>query len=206
MNISRTAVAALLLGLVVGMAGALHAATTPKIVPTKRTGKVKLSLQSFTAARHDSLSVTAALLNAQAQDGNKALQVKDDPTTDIACAVKLQLSGPMGVFSDTGTFTFDVIDSPEEFLGLKSHVSELVKIVLAIRTCGGLAGTYAGCTIPGHIAMISTPSDPLTLVHEFGHHKGLNLVIPDTNPKRIMFDGAVSGKEVTRDQCDAYKR
>lgn len=50
----------------------------PNISAQKRTGKVKLVTHSITFARHELASVTAASLDAQAREGSKALQVKDE--------------------------------------------------------------------------------------------------------------------------------
>lgn len=188
-------------GLLVIGAGMVYAATVPKISPPKRTGKVKLVTHNITFARHEFVGVTAATLDTQAREGSKALQVKDS-STDVACPVKLQRSGDIAVFKDTDTFSFRIINTPDEFDALQSHVSQLVKVVDAIEVCDS-TGTFAGCAVPGHIVMIATPTDPVTLVHEFGHHKGLD---GDPDSKRIMFDENVSGKEVTAAQCDEYKK
>lgn len=178
----------------------VYAETLPKISPLKRTGKVKLVTQNIGFARHEKATVTAATILTWTRDGSRALQVKDSPS-DVACPVKLQRSGDIPAFKNFGDFTFEIIDTPEEYDALQGHVAQLAKVVREITWCAE-DGTFDGCTRPGHIVVVASPTNPLTLVHEFGHHKALD---GDPDPKRLMNDDD-PGNEVTTLQCDAFKK
>ncbi len=180
------------------------AAAVPTTRPSKRTGRVAMTIQNLTFARHTGVSFTQGALDAMRIDSNRALQRKDS-SQDIPCRVSFRQSGSFAVFDDTGTFTLDVIDSDEEMDALTPpHVSQLVKIVNAINDCGTYSGAADGCTEPGNILVVAEPVDPLVLAHEFGHHKGLE---HSDEQRFIMYAGTdtVSGSELTAPDCEAFK-
>jgi hypothetical protein len=162
----------------------------------------ELITQNMTVARHEDVSFTATQFDSQATYGSSALQVKNT-STDIACPVKLQRSGSIATFGDTGTFTFMILNSAGEFEALKNHVPQLVKVVEGIERCGSFIGSYGGCGAPGNIAITDYTTPNIVLAHEFGHHKGLS---DDPNSERIMHSPGVGARnEVTSAQCDAFK-
>lgn len=118
------------------------------------------------------------------------------------CPVQFERRGGLGTFG--GAIPAKII-TEEQLLQVENFaIPHEVRIVETLGWCGDY-GNFNGCAVVGRgpIVIIQNP-DPLTLLHEYGHVKGLRHVGDRNN---IMFEKAEnSRREINGEQCEAYKR
>ncbi len=166
-------------------------------------------LHNLSFARHVNTTFNATTASQGLQYGTSILQKCDSRVAndqDVSCQVTVQMSGSLGTFG-TNSDGFDVITTEAEQNAVLNNNSAWVKVVTAIMYCGG-PGTFAGCARqPGSSIVIEsglgTNGTGYTVIHEFGHNKGL----PHRNsPENPIMAGSYSlaNNEVNLTECAAY--
>lgn len=159
---------------------------------------------SVTVSRHSNVAIGNADVDGYLAEGSRRLRADNDGTgnSDVACDVTLKRSVSVQLFQKGGPATIN--SSADE--ALVDSENTLYKVVTAINTCGGDAGSVNGCaTSPGNsIIVIRTTADTAgTWVHEFGHTPGLR---HSADRKGIMYKTGIAGRNrVTASECAKFK-
>jgi hypothetical protein len=160
--------------------------------------------QFVTIRRHPDISFTNVQADKVLKDASTVLQVDDDGAGagDIACNVKLSRTMDVRDFASDAP---SAVNSAAD--GAAVHAEDsFVKIVDSITSCGGIKGSYAGCTkTPGRSMIVVASENGLDIVwaHEFGHATGLQ---HRNAPKAVMTGAPLASdqKYLNQKECDSY--
>jgi Tol biopolymer transport system component len=169
-------------------------------------------IHNLSFARHVNSTFNGTTASQGLQFGTNILQKCDSRVSadqDVSCQVTIQMSGSLGMFG-TATDGLDVITTLEERKAAIENTSAYVKVVTAIMVrSDGTPGTVLGfANTPGSsIVMVNyqnTENTGKTLVHEFGHNKGL--AGHRDSPGNPIMGTTLSGpfNEVNQAECAAF--
>ena len=123
--------------------------------------------------RHSSVALTDADADRILRDMGTVLQNSDSPA-DVATPVQFVRNGPVRVLPATVAGT---IQTQAEWNALMSAGTG-VKVVQAIRWCGGPGGSIIGCAPVGNptvnfaVVRFTANQEGILWVHEYGHNAG----------------------------------
>lgn len=160
-------------------------------------------VQPMTAVRHVEVSITPDGLTRIFNTASDLLQVSQRES-DVACRVRMQLSGTLGTFGRAGD-GLNVVSSAEEMAELKSNPARF-KIVTSIKFCDGKpADSALACAdTPGRSIVIARRAAADVWAHEFGHNQGRRH--RNDSPHFVMHEDACCTDEVNQDECTAFRR
>lgn len=148
-----------------------------------------------TVWRHSSVSLSTAEADRILADMGAVLQSKD-ASNDVSTSIRFRRNGSIRVLPN---HISGVIQSASQFEALK-RVGSGVKIVRAIRWCGGPGGSIIGCAPVGsrevNVAAVRfTPNqEGILWAHEYGHNVGLSHRQNDGNA--IMYPSMAPNRKV----------
>jgi hypothetical protein len=147
---------------------------------------VSIRTVQVTVQRHSTVALTDADADRILSDMGAVLQSDDSPA-DIATPVRFVRNGPVQVLPANVPGTIQTAADLTALL----NAGNGVKIVQAIRWCGGPGGSIIGCAPVGSptvnlAAVRFTPNqEGILWVHEYGHNAGLGHRTDDT--RAVMF-------------------
>ena len=150
---------------------------------------------SVTVHRHSTVTLTDADADRILRDMGTVLQ-NSDSASDIATSVQFVRNGPVRVLPGTVAGT---IQTQAELNTLLSAGTG-VKVVQAIRWCGGPGGSIIGCAPVGNptvnlaVVRFTNNQEGILWVHEYGHNAGLSHRTDDT--RAVMFPSIGSDHNV----------
>lgn len=152
-------------------------------------------VRALSVGKHASVIVNTWDIDNWFRSGTELLEEKN-------CFVSLQRKYPVDVFVGDGLNVIERIEQYEELYKLSYDVIVVEKIGF----CGG-RGQFAGCARIGGPIVISkegAEKDDLTLLHEYGHVRGL--LHSKKDPNNIMYESHPVGRDITSEQCEAFKK
>ncbi len=131
---------------------------------------------------------------------------RSDFTDDVACCIGVQRSGTGQLFGSAGD-GLDIIDDNTELNAVLSNGVARVKVVRAINYCSGPGTNIIGCSYsPGggmSVVRLSSTSEGLLWLHEYGHNVGINTHNPGNN--YVMHAGLSSGAiGLNQTECNKF--
>ncbi|NNG21948.1 hypothetical protein [Telluria aromaticivorans] len=156
-----------------------------------------------TVQRHSTVPLTEEDADRILADMGSTLQ-NADSGADVATRVQFVRNGPVQVLPDTVAAT---IQTEAQLIDLL-NTGTGVKLVQAIRWCGGPGGSIIGCAPLGSptvnvVAVRFTPSmEGILWVHEYGHNAGIGhrsddtraVMYPSIGADHNVINGAESGR------------
>jgi hypothetical protein len=130
-----------------------------------------------------------------------------DSSGDIACCVRFERDGALGIFSNTD----GIVDTWEEMLDLL-YISPAynVKIVPALDFCGGYNTTVVGCAATSRSATLIVESltdltqNGILWAHEFGHNQGLSHPAGDQVTRIMNYRIRSQATQMIASECVAW--
>ncbi len=165
-------------------------------------------VQPLTVARHAAISVDPLKVTKSLEDASKRLHDADSPA-DVACDVKLELQGSIGVFGNPGDKD-QVVQCSSQLRRVLCQPDARIKLVKRIsghdlcETQGD--GSFSGCAEePGrNILLAATVESGAVWAHEFGHNQGLGH--RSGSLRAIMHPTASGTNEVDTGECSGFRR
>ncbi len=129
-----------------------------------------------------------------------------DFTDDVACCISVQRSGTGQLFGSAGD-GLDIIDNNTELTTVLNNGVARVKVVRVINYCSGPGTNIIGCSYsPGagmSVVRLSSTSEGLLWLHEYGHNVGISSHNPGSN--YVMHAGLTSGAiGLSQSECNKF--
>lgn len=162
------------------------------------------STHAITATRHVDVTIAGGDVSGRLDRATTLLGTKDRPN-DVACCVRLQMSGQLGSFGTAGDGE-DVITTRAEMRRVLAIRPQRIKIVRSIVVCRSdeNPGNILGCAnTPGDSIVITRRAAADVWAHEFGHNQGLSH--RDSSRRNIMHSTAANTDTVNAAECRRFR-